>query len=159
MRNKRIICTNENYDEWCKAMQSEVTEEEITPEYYDYCCETEIQDERANLNIEVDGCIIAFASLGLWNGRKNGAKIVGSNVKDILYDRNCDYYTWYCDLHNVRFTGAHHDGRNNYLYRVAKDKETAEKLANKITYYGMTEEEFRRATKSLRPYIANVYGF
>lgn len=158
-KQKRVICTNEDYIEWCEVMKSEVTEEEITPEYYDYCCETDIEDERANLDVEVDGYIVAFASLGLWNGRVNGAKVIGSNVKDILYDSNCDYYTWYCDVHNVRFSGAHHDGRNNYLYRVAKDKETAERLVNKIAYHGMTEEEFRRATKSLRPYVAKVYGW
>ena len=158
-KQKRVICTNEDYVEWCEAMQSEVTEEEITPEYYDFCCETDIEDERANLDVEVDGYIVAFASLGLWNGRVNGAKVIGTNVKDILYDSNCDYYTWYCDVHNVRFSGAHHDGRNNYLYRVAKDKETAERLANRIAYHEMTEKEFRRATKSLRPYVAKVYGW
>jgi hypothetical protein len=42
---------------------------------------------------------------------------------------------------------------------VAESKEQAERLVNKIAYNGMTEEEFRRATKSLRPYVAEVYGW
>jgi hypothetical protein len=45
------------------------------------------------------------------------------------------------------------------LYRVAKSKEDAERLVNAIAYGGMTEEQFRKATRSLRPYVANVYGW
>jgi len=157
-KQKRIIWTNNDYEEWCEAMKDEITEEEITPEYYSDCCYTDIQDERTNLDIEVDGYIVAFASLGLWNGRANGAKLVGTNVKDILHSYD-DYVTWYCDVHNVRAEMIHHDGTNYILYRVAKNKEQAEKLVDKIAYHGMTEEEFRRATKSLRPYVAEVYGW
>jgi hypothetical protein len=59
----------------------------------------------------------------------------------------------------VRCVDAHHDGRNHYLYRVAKNREQAEKLVDKIAYGGMTEKQFRKATRSLRPYVAKVYGW
>jgi hypothetical protein len=157
-KQKRIIWTNDDYEEWCEAMQSEITDEEITPEYYAFCCDNNLDDERANLNVEVDGYIVAFASLGLWNGRVNGAKLVGDNVKDILHS-NDDYVTWYCDPYNVKAEMIHHDGTNYVIYRVAKNKEQAERLVDKIAYHGMTEEEFRRATKSLKPYVAAVYGW
>ena len=157
-KQKRIIWTNNDYEEWCDAMKGEITDEEITPEYYAFCCDNNLDDERANLDVEVDGYIVAFASLGLWNGRVNGAKLVGDNVKDILHSNN-DYVTWYCDCHNVRAEMIHHDGTNYIIYRVAKNKEQAERLVDKIAYHGMTEEEFRRATKSLRPYVAEVYGW
>ena len=117
-----------------------------------------MEDERTNLDVEVDGYIVAFANLGLWNGRVNGAKLVGYNVKDILYS-NDDYVTWFCDHYNVRCDTIHHDGRNHILYRVASSKEQAERLVNKIAYEDMSEEEFRKATKSLRPYVAKVYGW
>jgi hypothetical protein len=139
-------------------MREEITDEEITPEYYYTCRNEEIYDERINLHKDVDGYIVAFAELGLWNGNTNGAKIVGTTVSDILYS-DCDYVTWYCDPYNVRCSAAHHDGRNYILYRVADSKEQAERLVNKIAYEGMTEEQFRRATKSLRPYVAKVYGW
>lgn len=155
---KRVIWSNEEYEEWCDAMKGEVTDEEITPEYYYYCCNNDIIDERENLHKEVDGYIVAFADLGLWNGRANGAKLVGTLVSDILYS-DCDYVTWYCDPYNVRCSATHHDGSNSILYRVAESKEQAERLVNKIAYEGMTEEQFRRATRSLRPYIARVYGW
>ena len=158
-KKRRVIWTNDDYDEWCDAMSNEITDEEITPEYYAFCCETYLSDEICNLDVEVDGYIVCFASLGLWNGRRNGAKLVGTNVKEILYDNNCDLITWYCDVYNVRCDASHHDGRNHYLYRVVDTKEKAERLINKIAFEDMSEEEFRRATKSLRPYVAKVYGW
>ena len=155
---KRTIWSNNDYEEWCDAMAEEITEEEITPEYYAFCRNCEIEDERCNLNVEVDGYIVVFASLGLWNGRVQGTKIIGTNVKDILYS-NCDYNTWYCDAYNVRCDAIHHDGTNHYLYRVADTKEKAVELEKKIYDGKITEEQFRRATKSLRPYVAKVYGW
>lgn len=157
-KKRRIIWSNDEYDKWLEDMQGEITEEEMTPEYYHYCCESDLSDERANLNVEVDGCIVAFANLGLWDGRHNGAKIVGSVLKDILYS-NDDLVTWYCDVYNVKCDTTHHDGKNHILYRVAKNREQAETLVNKIAFNGMTEEQFRKATKSLRPYVAKVYGW
>lgn len=157
-KQKRIIWSNNNYEEWCEDMQSELTEDEINPETYYGECEINLDDERMNLKKEVDGYIIAFANLGLWNGRVSGAKLIGTSVADIL-SSECDYCTWYCDPFNVKFEGVHHDGTNRALYRVARSKHHAEHLANLIAYHGMTEEAFRRATKSLRPYVAKVYGW
>ena len=149
-----------DYEDWREDMESEYPDENeqwridrayaINDSYLD--------DERCNLDEEVDGVIVAFADLGLWNGRTNGARIEGTNVKDILHS-NCDYVDWYCDRYNVRCDAIHHDGRNHYLYRVAKDREQAERLVNKIAYGGMTEEQFMKATRSLRTYVAKEYGF
>ena len=161
-KQKRIIWTNNDYDEWLEAMKeeygSEFNDDEFGYDRYAEDCSMYIDDERINLNKEVDGYIVAFASLGIWSGRVNGAKVVGVNVRDILYS-DCDYVTWFCDPYNVKCESIHHDGTNYILYRVAKDRETAERLVDKIAYHDMTEEEFRRATKSLRPYVAQTYGW
>lgn len=161
-KQRRVIYTNQDYDEWKEAMLLDLEEGEdescLTYERYYQDCEVNLEDERANLAIDVHGYIVAFGSLGLWNGRVNGAKMVGYEVADILSSSN-DYVTWYCDVHNVRYEGVHHDGTNYALYRVARSKEHAESLLNRIAYGNMTEEQFRRETKSLRPYIAKVYGF
>jgi len=156
---RRVIWTNDDYDEWKDAMiEDGEAEETLTYDLYYADCDISMDDERCNLDVEVDGYIIAFASLGLWHGSVQASKIIGSNVKDIL-SSNCDYCTWFCDPFNVRFEGFHHDGRNSILYRVAKSREQAERLMNKIAFGGMSEEQFRKATKSLRPYVANVYGW
>lgn len=156
---------NVNYDDWkydyedyCRANGLEYDEDNL----YEWVNETlndYIEGERYNLRKNVDGVIVAFASLGLWDGRVTAAKAFGSNIADILYTQNCDYSEWYCDRYNVRFEGVHHDGRNRYLYRVAKDEDAARRLVYKIAYHGMTEKQFMKATKSLRPYVAKVYGW
>ena len=159
-KQRRIIWSNDDYSDWEKAARNsgDYSDEEINYETYYDECSIYLDDERCNLDVEVDGYIVAFANLGLWNGRVNGAKIIGTNVKDILYS-NCDYITWYCDVHNVRSKQIHHDGTNYILYRVAENKEQAENLVNEIAYGNMTEERFRKRTKSLRPYVENVYGW
>lgn len=156
---QRIIWTNDDYDEWKKAMIEEGEKEDaLSYERYGEDCDIYLGDERTNLDVDVDGWIVAFADLGLWMGRRIGSKVIGNNVADIL-SSDCEYVTWFCDPYNVRCRATHHDGTNYILYRVAESKEKAEEIARKISYRKMSEEQFRRATKSLRPYVANVYGW
>ena len=159
-KNHRVIWTNHNYFDWVKYMleYEGEKEEDLTWKRYYGEAEIHLQDERMNLNVSVDGVIVAYCDLGLWDGRHKGSGIIGSNVKDILQSK-CDYLDWYCDRYNVRCKGIHHDGTNYYLYRVAKNEETARRLMHKIVDEEMTEKEFMRATKSLRPYVAQVYGW
>ena len=162
-KNRRIIWTNEDYDEWrdCVIKDDYLTEDEATYERYYEDCELNLDDEKSNLDIELDGdgIIVVFAVLDLWNGKYNGAKTAGHYVKKIFGVTCGDYITFYCDRYNVWCEDGHHDGRNVYLFRVAKDIETANRLVNAIAYKGMTIEQFKRRTKSLRSYVANVYGW
>ena len=122
----------------------------------DDCCD--LEDERRNLDIELDGCVVAFCNLGFWNGRKQGSRVFGSNVNsifDVLQDSN----RFYCDSYNVRSQLVHHDGTHYCLYRVAPSREDAEKICDKVAFGGMTEKQFRKATRSLRKYVADVYGW
>ena len=164
--NHRVIWTNDDYDEWERCMLIDYPDEasreeegiEINYERYHEDCDQYLYDERANLDVEVDGWIVAFGVLGLWDGNHNAGCTFGNKVKNILKSE-CDYLDWYCDRYNVRCRASHHDGTNYYLYRVAKDREQAKRLVDAIAYEGMTEEEFRKSTKSLRPYVAKVYGW
>ena len=164
--NHRVIWTNDDYDEWERCMLIDYPDEasreeegiEINYERYHEDCDIYLNDERANLDVEVDGWIVAFGVLGLWDGNHNAACTFGNKVKNILKSE-CDYLDWYCDRYNVRCRASHHDGTNHYLYRVAKDREQAKRLVDAIAYEGMTEEQFRKATRSLRPYVAKVYGW
>jgi hypothetical protein len=156
--HRRVIWTNNDYDEWKENMLLDDAEADVSYDRYCEDCEICLDDERCNLNKEVDGCIIGYANLGFWNGRCAGVKVLGTNIKDIL-SSNCDYVTWYCDLHNVRCEAIHHDGTNYILYRVAESREKAERIAERLLDKGMSEEQFRKATKSLRPYVADVYGW
>ena len=54
---------------------------------------------------------------------------------------------------------AHHDGTNYVLYRVAKSREDAERIADKIYNLEIDEAGFRKLTRSLYPYVADIYGW
>ena len=67
-----------------------------------------LDDERMNLNVQVDGVIIAFGDLGLWRGRRQGYQILGSNIADILHS-SCEDCEWYGDGYNIRARLTHHE--------------------------------------------------
>lgn len=66
---------------------------------------------------------------------------------------------WYGDGYNIRGRMDHHDGTNYTLYRIAKGRDEAERIADKIYNREIDEEGFRRRTRSLYPYVAAVYGW
>lgn len=119
-----------------------------------------LDDERANLNVKIDGRILVIADLGLWDGRHQGYKILKDNVSEILYDRDAEYAEWYSDGHNIKATVHHHDGTNYYEYRVIRENRNIQNLLNAI-YNGdeITRKMLNYYTKSLHPYVAKVYGW
>lgn len=82
----------------------------------------------------------------------------GSNIADILYSQ-CDDAEWYGDSYNIRGRMIHHDGMNYALYRIAKDRSEAERIADKIYSGEIDEVGFRKRTRSLYPYVADIYGW
>lgn len=124
--------------------------------HYEY-----LEDERMNLDIELEENIVILADLGLWFGRRDGYKEIGNNISEALYTDD-DYITWYVDRYDMRGDGAHHDGNNHYLYRVWKNGITDTQKENFLSKWASgkaTRKDITRYTKSLRPYIANVYGW
>ena len=135
-------------------------------EIYEWACDCNndyLDDERCNLNVDVGDAIIVIGDLGLWDGRRSGYKIIPSGkISDCLYDRDCDYADWYCDRYDMRFTGVHHDGRNHYLYRTwAKNlsENQKEKFLEKLYYGTADHKDVLKYTRSIRPYVAKVYGW
>ena len=128
----------------------------------DYDLDMALEDERANLNIKLNGMIVVIADLGLWDGRRMGYKLISSgNIKDCLHD-NCEYITWYCDRYNFRAVACHHDGINRYLYRVFRDDVSGTqigKFLRRVARGEANDRMIRRYTKSIRPEIVKVYGW
>jgi hypothetical protein len=122
-------------------------------------CSMYLEDERDNLNITTDGRILVIADLGLWNGRRQGYKILSRKVSDILFD-DSDYIEWYGDGHNIKATAAHHDGTNYYEYRVIREDRNIQNLLDAI-YNGeeITRKKLNYYTKSLYRDVAKVYGW
>lgn len=119
-----------------------------------------LDDERYNLNQEVEGRILVIGDLGLWYGRQPAYKIIDScNIKDIL-SVDSDYAEFYGDGYNIRGTEAHHDGTNHYLYRVIREDRKIDNLLDDI-WNGkeITRKKLNYYTKSLYKNVAEIYGW
>ena len=169
---KHIIWDNFNidYESWEKDLRMDFPEQYEDYDEYDMYQEIDwlnslsLDNERANLNIKVDDDIIVIGSLGLWDGRVSGYKIIESrNISDCLYDNDCDYGTWFVDdLGDLRFEGAHHDSKNYYLYRTWKDGISdvqKENFLEKLYYGKFNRRDITRYTRRLGDEISKVYGW
>ena len=163
---KLIIWTSETYldddaREEYQQYQREILENEeycVTDREWAEAVDGYLADERMNLDKEVKGVIIAFADVGRWDGRRQGYKILGSAINEI-FSISEDYNEWYSDGNNIRGILSHHDASHYVLYRVAKDRETAERIAEQIYNREIDEAGFRKRTRSLHPYVAEIYGW
>ena len=117
----------EQYQELQREVQEDDTYTVSDAEWADVVSGS-LTDERLNLDKKIEGVIIAFASVGTWRGPRQGYQILGSNIADILYSQ-CDDAEWYGDSYNIRGRMIHHDGMNYALYRIAKDRSEAERIA------------------------------
>ena len=164
MKKITIWSNNLDYSDWKDDL------EELYPDYsnedrislmYDINNEY-LEDERVNLDIQLDRPILVIADLGLWNGRFSGYKEIGSGrISDCLYS-NTDYCTWYVDGYgDLRCDAVHHDGTNHYLYRTYKENVSdtqIENLKNKIYEGTVTRRDITRITCRIGDAIASVYG-
>ena len=169
--NKRIIWSNmdidfdqwkEDYIAYRKENKYDDSEDVTDDDVWAFICESldnYLDDERANLSVPADGRIIVIASLGLWNGRVPGYRILSRNANEIFRTGE-DYVEWYSDGHNIRATSTHHDGTNYYEYRVIREDRNIQNLLD-VIYNGeeITRKKLNYYTRSLYPYVARVYGW
>ena len=121
----------------------------------------EIYDcEKDNLNVELPNNIIAIADVGRWDGRRNGSKIMNSNLNEVLFlGRDHEEANIYYDRYDVHAELVHHDGRDYATYRMVKEGIDPEWLFDKQVYGdGLTKQEITKYTKSLVPYVKKAYG-
>lgn len=121
------------------------------------------EDEKSNLP-KTPLFIVAIADLGLWNGRKTAyAEYKDCSISDLmehLYGRSIEDVDFYVEGNELKATQYHHDGKNQITYREVTNingwQRVKEKLYNQEK---VTKEEIQRCTKSLKPYVAKVYGW
>lgn len=164
---KYLIWSNYSldYEDWREDLEAEypeLSEQEREEKMYERNSEY-LDDERMNLDIQLDKPILVIVDLGLWNGRYSGYKEIKSgNIKDCLFSE-CDYVTWYVDrLGDMRCDAVHHDGTNHYLYRTYKDGVSDAKIENlkeKIYRGTATRADVTRITRRLGDEIGKVYGW
>jgi hypothetical protein len=119
------------------------------------------EDETSNLYKQLDGRILAIASMGLWNGRKTGYKILGDNLNEVLTSTiGCDEKEVYFDGYNIKAEGYHHDGRNFVEYREIREDKNIDKLLDKIYMNKpISRSELNYYTKPLGKYVKQIFGW
>lgn len=161
---KHIIWSNIdlNVNDWKDFLEEEYPDVEDKYEQYRLIEDLNylyLEDEHANLNKKTDGRILVIADLGLWNGRRQGYKILNENVNNI-FSTGEEYTEWYSDGYNIKAVASHHDGTNYYEYRVIREDRNINNLLDAI-YNGeeITRKKLNYYTKSLHPYVAKIYGW
>ena len=151
--------------EWLEELRQEdgddtpVTDEEVTQEVYNRE-EMYYDDEKCNLNIATEGRIVAIASLGLWDGRRQGYKVLGNNVNEVITSFGCDDVAITYDKYNVYSACYHHDGTNYITFRELREDRNVDRFLDKV-YSG---EDISRSclnyyTKGIAHYVTDVYGW
>ena len=165
---KHIIWSNrdlklEDWEDCLKDWEQEITDEDEQWMLVHQWNNEYLEDERANLNIDLHAGILAIADLGLWNGRRSGYKEMGTNIRNCLSGTCGDYVTWYVDeLGDLRCEDCHHDGTNYYTYRAWKEGVSPLQMENlewKIYCGKATRKDITRLTRKLGPDVAKVYGW
>lgn len=122
-----------------------------------------LDDERMNLNIKTEGRIICIADIGLWNGRRMGYKLCGYNIGECLeFFKDCEYADFYVDRYDFKCKQTHHDGTHFCTYRELKPElssDQADAFFWKVYNGKATQRDITRYTRSLAPYIKDVYGW
>lgn len=158
-------------EEWETAIEED---KELNPDFYEdrdpeeaayeAACDMNqryLEDERVNLNIQLSHPILILADLGLWNGRRQGYKVIDSgNIKDILYSQGDGECKWYCNGYDICCDESHHDGTNHYIYREIRNEDNIDNLLDRI-YSGekVPQRTINYYTRSIAKDIGSVYGF
>lgn len=173
---KKIIFNSDVYEYYKAIKQDEEYMEHIRMDIYDVEELTDeliweqayedmmmiYDDEEVMLSQTLEEDIVVIADMGLWNGRVTGGKVVGDNLNCILNSFGCDDVEVYTDSYNVKSTGYHHDGRNYHLFRMIKptlSDTQRENFIDKLERGILTDRDITKYTKSLRPYVKEIYGF
>jgi hypothetical protein len=160
---------NLNIEDWRDGYKEylEMNEMDDDPDdedaIYEWMCEMNgyyLDDERVNLNKRLDGRIIVVGDLGLWDGRKQGYKIINNRNLNGVLDFTYDYFEIYGDGYNIRAEEIHHDGTNYYEYRMIREDRNIDNLLDAI-YRGeeISKSKLNYYTKSLYKDVAKVYGW
>lgn len=111
-------------------------------ELWDERCDNDLADLKAEINIHnEEGSYLVIASLGLWNGRFPGGKIIKGSLYDVIIKCFEDYNTIYMEGKQLKIDAIHHDGTNHFIIKklTKKGEEYAENH-----YYDMSDEELHK---------------
>ena len=158
--NKELAELEQSEREHLKENNMDYENVDVTDTIYEEL-DVWFEDETSNLYKQLDGRILAIASIGRWDGRKTGYKILGNNLKEVLTSFiGCDEKHVYFDGYNIKAEGYHHDGHNYVEFRELREDKNYDKLLDKIYMNEpITRQQLNYYTKPLGKYVKDIYGF
>jgi hypothetical protein len=159
---ERVIFDSEGYtyDEAKKFLIEDQgiedpTDDEIYNEINE-CNRIAFKDDRfefATRNKHIEGTVIAVANVGLWNGRKDGIKVL-QGFEDVMdFMTRYDEFKIYIDRYNIKGIGHHHDGTDYLTFREAHPRYFRDDVEDIfLSYDGDVDRFVKNCTRSLRRY-------
>ena len=119
--------------------------------------------------VQTNGKIVLVADNATWRGRRVGLKYLGHNLGNILQSFFNGYPAFTYDRFNIRGEECHHDQRfcsdsrpNQYLFRELKeeysDMDDYRLCELLVQDNEINKRNLAKYTKSLRPYLKEVWG-
>ena len=106
----------------CEGCENCPSDDELWEHWNDEC-----EDSWNIITEEIDmydeaGTYLVIASLGLWNGRFDGGKIIDGYLNKVI--RACfeDYNKVYWQDKNLKVKATHHDGTNYFIIKKLTDR-------------------------------------
>lgn len=127
-----------------------------------------LDDERANLSINVPTGIVVVADCGIWNGHTIQSFEAGNNLANCLDFGTTGVsdgsFRWYVDRYgNFRCDAEHHDGTNHIVYRTWKpqlSKARKQQFFRDMILAGKYDSAIvGKYTMALGKLVSNVYGW
>jgi hypothetical protein len=159
---ERVIFDSEGYtyDEAKKFLiEDQGIEDPTDDEIYneiDECNRIAFKDDRfefATRNKHIEGTVIAVANVGLWNGRKDGIKVL-QGFEDVMdFMTRYDEFKIYIDRYNIKGIGHHHDGTDYLTFREVHPRYFRDDIEDIfLSYDGDVDRFVKNCTRSLRKY-------
>ena len=131
------------------------TDDEIYNEIEECNC-IAFKDDRfefATRDKHIEGTVIAVANVGLWNGRKDGIKVL-QGFEDVMdFMTRYDEFKIYIDRYNIKGIGHHHDGTDYLTFREVHPRYFRDDIEDIfLSYDGDVDRFVKNCTRSLRKY-------
>lgn len=106
----------------CEGCENCPSDDDLWEHWNDQC-----EDRWNVITEEIDylderGTYLVIASLGLWNGRFDGGKIIDGYLTDAIKACFEDYNKVYWQDKNLKVEATHHDGTNYFIIKKLTDR-------------------------------------
>lgn len=86
-------------------------------------CNNDLDDLKAEIDAhKEEGSYLVIASLGLWDGRFPGGKIIEGSLYNAIIECFEDYNRIYMEGKQLKVDAIHHDGTNHFIIKKLTDR-------------------------------------